>query len=806
MTTLWQDAAYAVRLLRRAPAFAAVSIATLALGIAASTVIFTVVDSVLLRPLQFAEPQRLAMIGTSAGSRVSSSYAYDWRAGSSTLDDLAGWYDIRANLTGRGDPREVLADLVTPNFFALLGMPALHGRTFSVGTSESDVAAEVVLSYGFWQRQFGGSPSAIGQSMTLDGVPMTIVGVMPESFKIRTTELAESRAEVWVPFRLVPGNYVGMGGNLHVVVRLRPRVTIDQARAELSIIAQALGRKYPSYSSDWRVEIAPLLDATVREVRPALLVLFGAVGILLLIACANVANLVLSRAASREGEIAVRLSLGATSGRLVRQLMTESVVLAFVAGALAVPVAMWGTSFLVSMFPASLDLPRRGEIGVDLRVLVFASGITLLTVIVFGLLPALVAARRAPQSALRDVARGVSSGPRHNRLNSLVVVAEVALALVLLAGAGLLGRSFIEAVREDPGFRGEQVLTLRTTLPEASYKTDERIRAFGGALLERTASLPGVTAVGLANYVPQSNVGVGGEFEIEGRTPVRPDERVGTWLSVVGGRYFDAMGIPLVRGRLPGPADTERTGPVVVIDEEMARRQWPASDPIGTRVTFRPAPDETYTAEIVGVVGSVKWAAMSTERMPTTYLWFAQVPNRNITIVARVDGDPNAMANTIAAQVRSIDPNQPVADIRAMQDFVSAGVARPRFTMLVFAVFAVSALVLATIGLYGVIAFGVTQRTKELGVRVALGAQHRDVLALVMRQGLLVVGVGLAAGMAAALALGRVVSSLLYEITPRDPVTLILSALFLALVGIVATYIPARRATRVNPVIALRTF
>ncbi len=800
-----RDVSYALRLLRRSPGFTAVAIATLALGIGGNTAIFTIVDSVLLRPLRFAESERLTFVWTTAGSRVSPAYLHDWRLESRTFRDMAGWFDVPVNLTSGKEPLEVLADRVTPNFFSVLGTPAFLGRTFTSERTLSNVAPEAVPSHGLWQRRYGGDPGIIGQPITVDGQSFSIVGVMPEGFTVRTVELSESRAELWMPFPLVPGDRrTGMGGMLNVVGRLAADATPAQAQTELSLIARRIEQEHPSFTPDWRVLVVSLHAATVKDVRLALLVLFGAVGILLLIACANVANLMLGRAATRQTELAIRLSLGATGGRLVRQLVTESLVLAAAGGALGTMLARWGTALLVSALPAGLDLPRAGDIHVDLRILVFASFVTILTAVIFGLVPSINSARPAPQAALREATRGASSGRSRNRLGGALIVAEVALALILLAGAGLLGRSFWELRRVDPGFRADQVLTMRTTLPASRYETDDHLRVFTRELLERIGNLPGLRAVGFANALPMARVGYGGFFEIEGR-PARGDgDQPRSWISVVGGAYFEAMGIPLLRGRLPGETDTDQTQPVFIIDEELARRFWPGEDPIGIRLVWRRGEGERLSGEIVGVVGSVRWGGLAANPQPTNYFWFPQDPGRQLTIVARTLGDPLDMAGAIAAQVKSIDPNQPVAEIRAMRDFVSADLAQPRFTMLLLGSFAAAALFLAAIGLYGVIAFSVAQRTREIGVRVALGAQHRDVLRLVMRRGILLIGTGLAIGIAAALALGGVVAGLLYGVKPADPATLLAVALFLAAVAVLATYLPARRATRVDPMVALR--
>jgi predicted permease len=800
-----QDLRYAIRLLRRSPVFTAVAVATLAVGIGASTAIFAIVNTVLLRPLRFADPQRLAMLRPSSGSRVSSRYLHNWRTQSTTLQDAAGWRDARVTMTGRGEPLDVLADRVTNNFFSVLGTPASIGRTLTPGATLSDAPPEVVLAYRFWQQRFNGNRNIVGQALTLDGEAFTVIGVMPPTFTIRTNELPESRAEIWIPARLDPDEGEGMGGMLNVVARLTPDATFEQTTVELNTIAQRLEAERPSFTRDWRVDVVPLLAATVSDVRATLLVLFGAVGILLLIACGNIATLVLSRSSARQGEIALRRALGASSTRLVRQLVTESLVLAALAGVFGTFVAVWGTGVLVSLLPAGMGIPRLGEVGIDVRVLAFTLAATVATIVCCGLLPAVISARFAPHTALHDLARGVVSSRSRNRVNALLVIAEVALAFVLLAAAGLLGRSFRELIRVDPGFRADHVLTLRMTLPPPAYPDADRIRAMGRALLDGAAGVRGVDAVGIANYLPLSDVGIGNVFEIEGRAQ-RPDERPGSWVSIVGGRYFEAMGIPLLHGRLPDARDTERGTPVYLIDEMLARRYWPNANALGAHIVFQDDAGARGTpGEVIGIVGSVRWASVAVDAVATTYLWFPQNPDREITLVARTAGDPRGAASALRDRIRHIDPNQPVAEVRVMQDFMSADLARPRITTLVLVAFAASALLLAGLGLYGVISFGVAQRTHEIGVRVALGAQSADVLRLIMRRGVAVLGVGLAIGLAAGLAAGRIVSGLLYGVTSRDPITLVASAVFLIFVGVCATYVPARRATTIDPISALRS-
>jgi putative ABC transport system permease protein len=814
LADLWRDVLYAFRLFGRSRLFSAVAISTLALGIGASTTIFTIVDAVVLRPLSFPEPQRLAMIlavpggrlhlDATSAARLSPAYLHEWRAESRAFEDVAGWLDVRANLIGSGEPLEVLADRTTSNFFSVLRTTPQLGRTFTTSRDLGRVEPEVVLSHGLWQRHFGAAPGVVGRTISFDGQVLTIVGVMPPGLTVRTTELPESRAEMWVPFPLVPGDRVGMGGFLNVIARLNPTATIEEGRAELALIARRIETAYPSYSRDWGVQALPLLDATVKDVRPTLMVLFGAVGILLVIACVNVANLVLSRGASRQREIAVRLALGAAKGRVVRQLFTESLVLAGLGGLLGIACAAFWTEVIVAAIPPGFDLPRAGNVSVNLRALAFSAGVAFSASVFFGTVPALVSARFEAAGLRAAVGQSSTLGRRQSMVGALLIVSEVTLAFVLLADAGMLVRTYLALAGVEPGFEARQVVTLRTTLSASSYPTDERMRGFQRRLLERLGGVAEISAVGTASYLPMSNVGAAWRFEVAGRPETSIDDQHFALVSVVGGDYFTAMGIPLVRGRLPENADTEQTEPVFVVDEALARRHWPGGNPVGAHLTWRRDGRE-LEGKIIGVVGSVRWFGLAQDAPAGAYWWFPNAPGRDLTIVARTVGAPAAVARTIAAHLKAVDPNQPVAFVRTLEDLVWADLAAPRFTMAVLMAFSIAAVLLAAIGLYGVVAHWTAARTRDIGVRMALGANRADVLGLVMRQSLLLVGAGLTFGAIGALASGRLLAGAVVGVAGFDVLTLTATAVALAGTAAVAAYLPARRAALINPLVAIRT-
>jgi putative ABC transport system permease protein len=796
-----QDLSCTLRLLRRAPGFALAAVATLALGIGASAAMFAILDSVLLRPLRFADPDRLVMLRPTSGARISAGYLDQWRRHSRTFGDMAGWHDARPTMTGRGEPVQLLADHATTNFFAVLGTRPLVGRTFTTDRDLRKVEREVVLSHGLWQRRFGGNPDVVGQSIVLDGAVHTIVGVMPQGFTIRTTELAESRAELWQPLRLDSKNLVGMGGNLHVIGRLAAGATLAQAQADLLAIATRIEEQFPSYSREWRVQTLSLLEATVRDARPMLTVLFGAVTLLLFVVCANVASLAISRSVARQPEFTVRKALGATTGRLVRQLFIESAVLASAGGSVGMMLAWWGTRVVQTAISPGMNLPRTADIAVDVRTLGFACVVTALTATAMWLVPLsrTVLGGISPARVMRGAV-----GQHHQRVTSAVIVAEVALALMLLAGTGLLTRTFQELTRVAPGFDVDRVLTLKTTLSEGTYASEDRIRAFGRDLLRALESEPHVSRAGFANYLPMSRGGAANRFEIAGRAETHVEDQKFSWVSIVGGRYFEAMGIPLLRGRLPGLEDTEKTEPVFVIDEGLARDYWPNADPVGTHLTWHGDDNEKMTGVVIGIVGSVKFLGLARDAPPTAYWWFPQAPTREFVLAIRSTTDAGAVASAATGAITRLDPNQAVTDVRALATFVADDLAHPRFAMQLLGGFALVALLLAGMGLYGVVAFWVARRTSEIGLRVAIGAQPGDVLWLVMRRTVLLVVAGVALGIAASLVSARALAGLLYGVTPADPTTLILATLFLVFVAMLAAYWPARRALYVDPIVALR--
>jgi putative ABC transport system permease protein len=800
MQTLILDLRYGIRMLIRRPGFMVVAVITLALGIGANTMIFSVVNAVLLNPLPFPDSARLVRLGEShptfKGGFTYASFL-DLGNETETLENIAAarfWSD---SITDGGEPESVSIMLVSANFFPALGVPPLLGRTFLPEEDQRGRDNVVVISHALWQRRYGGDPSLIGKTIKFGSRELTVLGVMPAGFQ--SNILFSGQYDLWAP--------LSPGGNLHdnrrshllaVVARLKPRVTITQAESELAALATGIEQQNPGVDDpEMGITVIGLQDRLVAPMRPALLVLLCAVGCVLLIACANVANLLLARSAVREREMAIRLALGASRWRIARQLLTESALLGVAGGAAGLLLAVWGVDSIAALAPA--NLPRIDEVRIDGRVLVFTLITSLLTGILFGLAPALQLPRIAIQEVVKDGGRG-STGTRRRWLRHFLVVSEVAIALVLLIGAGLLINSFWRLQQVDRGFDARNVLTLNLTL--SRYSTPAQQIAFLRQVLERVAQAPGARAVGVTSTLPLRG-GPSTGFVIEGRPPLALGDEPSADIRIIDPNYFRAMGIPLRAGRAFAETDSSEATKVMVINENMARVCFPDEDPIGKRVTMKDW-GPPLTGEIVGVAGDVKADGLDSETRPMIYWAYPQFPVIFNSIVARTEGDPLNVIGAIKSQIWSVDPNQPVTSVSTMEEILTSSVAPRRFNMLLIGCFAAIALALAAVGIYGVISYTVSQRTHEIGIRVALGAQGSDVLKLVVGQGMTLALAGVGLGLAAAAGLTRLMASLLFGVSPTDTPTFAAIAILLTAVAFAACVLPARRATRVDPMVALR--
>ena len=803
--TIWLDARYAARGFLKSPGFTAVALVALALGIGANTAIFSVVNAVLLQALPYREADRLVTLWEDNRGRgnprnvISPNNFLDWQSQAKSFEGMAAFNDRQFNLTGAGEPVVVPAQVATTNLFDVLGANPLLGRTFVDEDGAPGGGNLVVVSYGFWQRQFGGATDVVGKKVTLEGVPVTVIGVMPADFKWFVKENSQSGkpAELWLPNKLTarPGRY------LSAVARLKPGVTFQQARAEMNSVMAHISEVRPEYNTNMGVTLVPVREQLAGEIRTPLLILLGAVAFVLLIACANVANLMLARAASRSKEIVIRAALGAGSRRIVRQLLTESLLLAFAGGLLGVGLAAWGVDVLVALSPPNLI--GAAHVGVSLPVLGFTLAVSVVTGVVFGLLPALEASRADAGDALKEAGRGNTSG-RSRRARSAFVVAQVALALVLLVGAGLLVRSFNRLISVDPGFDPSNLLTMRVKLPARKYKADPQVVNFYREATARLASLPGVRSVSVANYLPfYTGLGARTSFAIDGEPTPPHGSEPSTDVRVVDENYFAALGIPLRQGRTFTAQEGAEDRHTIVITEALARKYFPGENPVGKRIAVEMM-DKPPMNEIIGVVGDVRYDKLNGETFPMVYWTHPQLTYSEMTFVVRTEGDPASLADPARRVIQSIDPQQPVADVRTMESWIGESVARARFGALLLTVFSCLALLLAAVGIYGVMAYTVAQRQQEIGIRMALGAQTRDVLGMIMRQGMGMTLVGVALGLAGGLFLKHVISGLLFGVSATDPVTFAGVALLLTLVALVACLVPARRATRIDPMEALR--
>jgi putative ABC transport system permease protein len=800
MQTFWQDLRYGARMLLKNHGFTLIAIITLALGIGANAAIFSVVNAVLLRPLPFQEPERLMMIRETKLPQfpefsISPGNFLDWKRQNTVFERLVAFHGLSFNLIGIGDPEELRGLRVTDGFFAMLGVQPQLGRDFLLEEDQSGRSNVVILSYGLWQRRFGGDPKIINQSITLSGQSYTVIGVMPATFSFG------GETALWRPMGFSAQEAQNHGGHyLSVIGQLKPGATLEQARSELSAIAGRLAQQYPNTNTGWDVKLMPLQEFIVRGIERALLVLLGAVAFVLLIACANVANLLLARGAGRQKEVAIRSALGARRARIVRQLLTESALLALAGGAAGLLLAKLGMSLLLRLAPQ--NLPRISDVSLDSRVLAFTAAVTLLTGVIFGLVPALQASKPNLSEMMKDAGgRGSTEGLRRQFIRSSLVVLEVASALLLLVGAGLLIRSFWRLQQVDPGFNPNNALTVSVALPTRKYPEANQQATFFQQLLEKVRTLPGVQAAGVTTNLPLAGSSFFG-FVIEGRPPLPPGAGQSTNHYAVSADYFKTMGIPLLRGRTFTEQEARNTTRVVVISESMAKRMFPDETPIGKRIHITNGP--TVFREIIGIVGDVKQDGLDQDTTLQVYEPYTQQTYSSMALVVRTAGDPTNLTAAIRNQVLSIDKEQPISRIRTLEQLISSSIAQQKFSMVLLGVFAAVALVLAAVGIYGVLSYAAAQRTHEIGIRMALGARAGDVLKMVIGQGMRLAFLGLGLGLGAALALTQLMKRLLFGVGATDPMTYGVIAFLLTLVALFACWIPARRAAKVDPMIALR--
>jgi predicted permease len=804
---LWQDLRYGLRTLLKNPGFTIIAVIALALGIGANSAIFSVVNAVLLRPLPFKTPEQLVMVWENAThlgfpkNTPAPPNFLDWQRQNTVFTGMAGMSERSFNLTGLGEPERLDGRRVSANLFDLLGVPALLGRTF-VSDNDRPGTHVVLLSYSLWQRRFGSDPNVIGRAVTLNGESYTVIGVMPRL--VHLPGYGNWNDEVWVPIAFNNEEVTERGNHfLNVIARIKPGITLKQAQAEMETIAARLAREYPRYNTRIGATVTPFHEELVGDIKPALLILLGAVGFVLLIACANVANLLLARAAVREKEIALRLALGASRSRLTRQFLTESVLLAFLGGSFGLLLALAGVHVLKTFVPATILQIQ--AINIDTRVLVFTALIALLTGIVFGLAPATHASHSNLNDSLKEGSRDSAVGRKGNRIRGLLVIAEVAVSFILLIGAGLLINSFLHLRNLDPGFRADHLLTMKVDLSELKYPDGERRSVFFDEVLRRIRALPGVQSVAVAGNLPLTYHGDSMGIAVEGIPDPPPDQWPDVIYRAIGPGYFSTMGIPMIRGRDFTDQDRADSKSVVVISEKTAQHYWPGQDPIGKRLKPGATNSNVPWREVIGVVKDVRQNDFIAQ--PKMQMYFAHRQLKDLAanaLIVRTSVEPMSLASSIRNAIWAVDKDQTVADIDTMDHIVSEAIARQRFSMLLLGIFAGLALVLAAVGIYGVMSYSVAQRTHEIGIRMALGARRADVLQMTIKQGLKLVGAGMILGLAAAFLLTRVLESLLFGISATDPVTFFGISLVLLAVAILASYLPALRATKVDPIIALR--
>ncbi len=811
MNTLIQDLRYGLRMLWKSPAVTAVAIIALTLGIGANTAIFSVVHAVLLRALPYTDGDRLAIVWENrrGGSKpnptnvINMGNFSDWKEQNGVFTDMAAFFDLNANLTSDGEPEEVPSQLATTNLFSLLGVNAMKGRTFLPEDGKTGQPRVIVISYNLWQRRFGGDPNIIGRKVTLNNQPTEIIGVLPPDigWYVQKWSQVHYPPDIFTPWQISDDARQRRGRFARAVARLKPGVTFDQAQNEMNLIGARLEKQYPEFNTNWGVTVVPLRTQFTGEIRKPLLVLLGAVGFVLLIACANVANLLLARAASRKREIALRAGLGASRWRIARQLLTESVLLSVFGGGLGLLLAVWGTRALLALSPPEL-IDLRGT-AVNLAVLGFTIALTFVTGIVFGLVPALEASRFDLSEPLKESGKNVIGGTRAQKMRGVFVVAQVALALVLLVGAGLLMKSLSRLESVDAGFDSDNLLTMRVSLPERKYDSDPKLINFFKQAVDQIRAVPGVESVGAINTLPFDGPYSATSLEIEGQPPRPAGQKLSTGVCVTDANYFQTMHIPLKRGRLYSAQEVVEMRHVVVVNEAFARDIFPGQNPIGQRVTIN-MKDDNQPSEIIGVVGNNKARGLDSEVEPMAFWPHAELVYPAMTITIRTRGDSASISTAARNVIRQLDPEQPIGQVATMESLMAKSVARARFNSTLLAIFSLVALVMAAVGIYGVMSYSVLQRTHEIGVRMALGAQRADVLKLILKQGVVLATTGVLVGLAGSFGLTRIISTLLFEVAATDKTTFAAVASGLFAITFLASYLPAWRATKVNPLDALR--
>jgi putative ABC transport system permease protein len=806
MENIFQDIRYSLRTLIKNPGFALVAVLVLALGIAANTAIFSAVNAILLRSLPYHDADRLVVpVTTHPGRNIDrGSVAFadylDWKKEEQIFENVAAFDGSSLDMTGAGEPQRVQGAFVTEEYFDVMGAAPLIGRTFAPDDKQPGASPGLVMSYALWQRHFGGDQGVIGQPLTINGRPYTVIGVMPKDSQWPAT------TDLWaiLPVGLIPqANLMRRDNQVwRSIARLKPGVSVEQATTVMQTIARRVEQDEVS-KAGWSARAMPLHEYIVgSRIQTTLLVLFAAVGFVLLIACVNVANLLLARSAARSREMAIRVALGAGRLRLVRQLLTESLVLSFLGGVIGVVLSLWLKDLLITFGPS--DIPRLNEITIDTRVLLFAVGASLLTALLFGMIPALQATKTDLNESLKEGGRASTDGPRRRRIRSLLVVLEIALSLVLLIGAGLVVRSFARLQQVDPGFNVENLLTMTINLSPARYRTGEQVADAGERILSNLRSQPGVESASAATALPLGAGGfyLGRVFLIEGHPepPAAPDHPA-QW-NVITPTYFETLRIPVIKGRVFTERDTATSTPVIVINETLARTMFPGEDPIGKRI--RSWRDENKLREIVGIVKDVRYFGRDDELRGLVFVPHRQDSWRALVLAIRTTGDPSSMAEPARDQIWAIDKDMAIADVLTMEKALDDSVAPARFQMMLLGLFGLLALTLAAVGIYGMLSYSVAQRSHEIGVRMALGARSGDVLKMVVRQGMTLTFIGVGIGLIGSFAVTRLMSSLLYEISALDPWTFSIISLMLVAVAFFASYIPARRATRVDPMVALR--